>query len=533
MHLVWGVIVVFGAYFTRADVRELQMNERAYLPPDNKEYLPPAEKKVTEVVNSQCILPMIVYNGRPPVKLESKLKNEHMPPSKEEGKILATKINNQPIDSNDPVLISPKILATKVNKQPIIANDAVPITPKLQEKHIIKDSKSNPTKVLDNNLTVKPKQVMNREYLPPSNDDKHTKAIAQNYQHNQPKAIPDPLPISQQLTKIVNATSYQHNKPKAIDDPLPIKVNYIQPLRLDFLDGQLKPIAKGPLFTGLFLNASEIKLSTERVPKKMRFNTTQALEVKQNMKPLPLAVDSSKTRTTSSGKEAISQKKEVNYELNSEHSLQNKKYHKKFEDDIVLINYPDATTNFKLFNSDDDSLLSGSAPEVIFKPGDDISFVHDTSIIDDYEHIPAKAKKAETFTTTTTTTTSTTPIPLPLETYTTTLHDHDQDAQAALAQQQSNENESSVTDHGYSYEKPKYESIAEQTTEALRRQADECGVTDMEQPNTEIRENKPLTNEQPIKEDALTIPEYQSHENDNSHTGAGYFYEKPKIPFDF
>ena len=127
---VLGVIVVFGNYFTRADVHQLQVNERAYLPPDNKEYLPPPKKEVKEAVNSQCNLPMIVYNGPPsPQKLKSQLNNEYLPPSKEEDEVLATKVNNQP----------------KVN------HDPVPISPKLPEKHIIQDPKPNPTKVLDNN----------------------------------------------------------------------------------------------------------------------------------------------------------------------------------------------------------------------------------------------------------------------------------------------------------------------------------------------------------------------------------------------
>ncbi|XP_037826416.1 uncharacterized protein LOC119614351 [Lucilia sericata] len=270
---------------------------------------------------------------------------------------------------------------------------------------------------------VRELKLNDRSYLPPLENK-----LDKGY-------LPPDNKISQQTRSETNDftkenLNYKYNKPKVIDDPLPIKVDYVQPLALDFVSGKYKPIYKGALISGLFYNENEANSLNRDTSKETPLN-----EVAKAHKKDQLQTEATSLKYKDSSREK---------NRNSKGSLE----------DVVPINYyAEEVTMYKLFNYDDDTTLSGSEPVVIFKPGDDISFTEDTTIIDDYEHIfPLEfiKKHLKSSSQKNTSTTTTTPAPPPSSL---TDDSHSNEATSA-AESESNH---TTTRPGYNYDKPKIE----------------------------------------------------------------------------
>ncbi|KAM7356376.1 uncharacterized protein ACRADG_002137 [Cochliomyia hominivorax] len=206
---------------------------------------------------------------------------------------------------------------------------------------------------------------------------------------------------------------YIYNKPKVIDDPLPKKIDYEQPISLDFLTGQYKPTFEGGLISGLFVNDNQIQ--------KLNFENSKELKRDKNIKTILIKSNPYKLYT-----KVHYILKPIKYEIKAESSNQNNKYVKIVDDsdEIIPINhYEDKAMIYILFNYNDNTELSASAPVVIYKPGDDLTFTEDITVIDNYEHMFPMEILSDNYKTTTspktiitnritsTTTTTTTPVP--------------------------------------------------------------------------------------------------------------------------
>ncbi|XP_023300809.2 uncharacterized protein LOC111683010 [Lucilia cuprina] len=225
--------------------------------------------------------------------------------------------------------------------------------------------------------------------------------------------------------------NYKHNKPIVIDDPLPTKVDYVQPLALDFASGKYKPIYKGTLISGLFYNENEANSLNRDTSKETPLNEEVKTHKKEQLQT---------EATTSNSLKYKDKSREIN--KNSKGSLE----------DVIPINYyADEVTMYKLFNYDDDTTLSNSEPVVIFKPGDDISFTEDTTIIDDYEHMfPVEFIKKHLKPSTLKTTSTTTPSPSPP-----TDDPHSNEATKHQTTSAADSESNHTTRPGYIYDKPK------------------------------------------------------------------------------
>ncbi|XP_065360308.1 uncharacterized protein LOC135954163 [Calliphora vicina] len=273
---------------------------------------------------------------------------------------------------------------------------------------------------------------LNNGYLPPANNNpEHSRNL-------QPTQI------------IKGAVSYKYNKPGVIDDPLPKRVDYVQPLGLDFASGKYKPISKGALISGLFFNENVAQILNRETENETPLNNA----ISGNGKPQFLNAKTSETSNLFTPKPKLDNAlNSLNYNNSkAENTRQINKFVRNHLEDVVPINYyVEKVFKYKLFNYDDMTELSDTEPVVIFKPGDDIRFTEDTTIIDNYEHMfPVEKLKKPQKSSPLIVSTTTSTAPAPIITYDT--HTIEATKHQISSEEKS---ESNRTGNGYIYEKPK------------------------------------------------------------------------------
>lgn len=290
-------------------------------------------------------------------------------------------------------------------------------------------------------------------YLPPLGHKLNNSYLLTAKDHRYEK------PTLKGLEKITKSdSSYVHSKPKVIDDPLPAKVDCVKPLDIDLKSYKHKGSS---ILTGLVFNVYEKPLFREGAKHESAAgHFVTRLEKNE-------ANNKTRTRPTVYA-----------HNITAESSIESQIYVKNpTEVNVFPISfYTSPATKFKWFNYDQDIELSGSAPEVIYQPGDDIAFLKDTSAIDDYEH--------------------------------------------TFSEKDYNEAEKS-TNFKASTKPP----LKKESDEKKKKFPTSAAYSGKFYPKTPVDTHQ----------NAATTQHLVTHyaESENKHSGQGYIYDKPKIPFTF